>query len=274
MTKRGALHFSLLAVLVALALVATPVWAAEGKPGASEAHLIGQIVLLIVAGRLLGEVMLRLGQPAVMGQLLAGILLGPSVLGLLWPDAQHFLFPKSAEHKAMLDGIAQFGILLLLLLAGMETELALVREVRRAAISASVAGITLPFICGFALGYFLPEGLLPDPQKRLVTALFFGTALSISSVKIVASVVRDMGFVRRNVGQVILASAIVDDTIGWILIAITFGLAGQESFSWFMVAQSIVGTLLFLVFSFTLGRRLVFKLIQVTNDHFRGEAPV
>ncbi|MBV8836164.1 MAG: cation:proton antiporter, partial [Alphaproteobacteria bacterium] len=99
-------------------------------------------------------------------------------------------------------------------------------------------------------------------------------ALSISSVKIVASVVRDMGFVRRNVGQVILASAIVDDTIGWIIIAITFGLAGQQSFSWLGVATNVLGTLLFLGLSFTLGRRLVFRLIQFTNDHFRGEAPV
>src|SRR5438105_4664950 len=148
---------------IATAMAVTPAWCAEAKTGVSEGQLIGQIVLLIVVGRLLGEGMLRLGQPAVMGQLIAGILLGPSVLGLLWPDAQHFLFPRSSEQKAMLDGIAQFGILLLLLLAGMETELALVREVRRAAISASVAGITLPFICGFALGYFLPEGLLPDP---------------------------------------------------------------------------------------------------------------
>jgi Kef-type K+ transport system membrane component KefB/nucleotide-binding universal stress UspA family protein len=274
MSKRAAVHFSLLAGLVAVALVATPVWAAESKPGASEAHLIGQIVLLIVAGRLLGEVMLRLGQPAVMGQLLAGILLGPSVLGALWPDAQHFMFPKSPEQKAMLDGIAQFGILLLLLLAGMETELSLVRDVRRAAISASVAGITLPFACGLALGYMLPDSLLPDPQRRLITALFLGTALSISSVKIVASVVRDMGFMRRNLGQIILASAIVDDTIGWIIIAITFGLAGQESFSWLGVGKNVFGTLLFLGFSFTLGRQLVFKVIQFTNDHFRGEAPV
>ncbi|MBV8841141.1 MAG: cation:proton antiporter, partial [Alphaproteobacteria bacterium] len=155
-----------LLVLAAFA-TAAPAFAAEGKAGSTEAVLIGEIVLLIAAGRLLGEVMLRLGQPAVMGQLIAGLLLGPSVLGLLWPDAQHFLFPDRAEQKAMLDGIAQFGILLLLLLAGMETELALVRDVRRAAISASLAGITLPFICGFALGYFLPEALLPDPGKRL-----------------------------------------------------------------------------------------------------------
>ena len=262
-----------LAALVLLAQ-AGPAFAVEKAAAPSEGVLIGQIVLLIAAGRLLGEVMLRLGQPAVMGQLLAGILLGPSVLGALWPDASAFLFPKSPEQKAMLDGIAQFGILLLLLLAGMETELSLVRDVRRAAFSASVAGIALPFACGVALGYALPDALLPDPGKRLITALFLGTALSISSVKIVASVVRDMGFVRRNVGQIILASAIVDDTIGWVVIAVTFGLAGEKSFSWLAVAGNVAGTLAFLAVSFTVGRRLVFRAIQFTNDHFRGEAPI
>jgi Kef-type K+ transport system membrane component KefB/nucleotide-binding universal stress UspA family protein len=272
MSKRGAILLFLISLAV-IVLVVTSGWAAAGK-GPSEGVLIGQIVLLIVAGRLLGEAMLRLGQPAVMGQLIAGILLGPSVLGALWPDAQHFLFPKSPEQKAMIDGIAQFGILLLLLLAGMETELSLVRDVRRAAISASVAGIALPFACGLALGYALPDALLPDPNRRLLTALFLGTALSISSVKIVASVVRDMGFMRRNVGQIILAAAIVDDTIGWIVIAITFGLAGQETFSWLSVLTSVGGTLLFIAASFTVGRRVVFKIIQFTNDHFRGEAPV
>src|SRR5436305_737960 len=276
--KHGPIALRLSGILalavMAAAMMATPAWCAEAKAGASEAQLIGQIVLLIIVGRLLGEAMLRLGQPAVMGQLIAGILLGPSVLGALLPEAQQFLFPKSPEQKAMLDGIAQFGILLLLLLAGMETELALVRDVRRAAFSASLSSIALPFACGLALGFLLPDSLLPDPQKRIVTALFLGTALSISSVKIVASVVRDMGFMRRNVGQVILASAIVDDTIGWIIIAITFGLAGQENFSWLSILGNVGGTLLFLAFSFTIGRRLVFKVIQFSNDHFRGEAPV
>jgi nucleotide-binding universal stress UspA family protein len=83
-----------------------------------------------------------------------------------------------------------------------------------------------------------------------------------------------MGFMRRNVGQIILASAIVDDTIGWVIIAITFGLAGQENFSWLSVFGNIAGTLIFLALSFTLGRRMVFRIIQFTNDHFRGEAPV
>ena len=272
--RRGHVARAIAIALALILLTTAPAWCAEGKSGASEGMLIGQIVLLIVAGRLLGEGMLRIGQPAVMGQLIAGLLLGPSVLGALWPEAEHFLFPKIPEQKAMLDGLAQFGILLLLLLAGMETELALVRGVRRAAISASVAGIVLPFACGMLLGHYLPESLLPDPNKRIITSLFLGTALAISSVKIVATVVRDMGFLRRNVGQVILASAIVDDTIGWIIIAITFGLAGQESFSWLSVFGHIGGTLAFLAFSFTLGRRLVFKIIQLSNDPFRGEGAV
>jgi Kef-type K+ transport system membrane component KefB/nucleotide-binding universal stress UspA family protein len=251
----------------------SPAWAAEGQKG-SEAVLVAQILLLILAGGLMGELMLLIGQPAVMGQLMAGLLLGPSVLGALWPEAHHLIFPGTPEQKNMLEGIAQFGILMLLLLAGMETELALVRAVRRAAISASVGGIVVPFACGFALGQFLPEQLLPHPDQRLITSLFLGTALSISSVKIVATVVREMGFIRRNVGQVILASAIVDDTIGWIIIAITLSLAAHGSLDWWSLAQGVLGTALFLVASFTIGRRLVAKAIQWTNDHFRGEAPV
>ena len=114
---------------------------------------------------------------------------------------------------------------MLLLLTGMETDLSLVARAGSAAFSVSVAGIAVPFVCGVALGELLPDTMLPDPEQRLVTTLFLGTALSISSVKIVAMVVREIGFMRRNVGQVIVASAIIDDTIGWIIIAVTFGLA-------------------------------------------------
>src|SRR6185295_8585975 len=144
-----------------------------------------QLMALLLVGRLMGEALLRLGQPAVMGQLMAGLLLGPSVLGALFPDVQHALFPAVKEQKAMLDGMAQFGVLLILLLTGMETDLKLVKQSSRASISASIAGIVLPFACGFALGEFLPDAMIPDPDKRLITSLFLGTALSIASVKIV-----------------------------------------------------------------------------------------
>src|SRR5262245_50334972 len=185
----------------ALILGTAGAFAAEGgKSGASEVVFLVQLIALMLVGRLLGEAMNRIGQPSVMGMLLGGILLGPSVLGGLWPDAQRALFPANPEQKAMLDGISQFGILLLLLLTGMETDLRLVRKVGKAALSISLTGVAVPFMCGFALGQFMPEALLPHPDQRLLTSLFLGTALSISSIKIVAAVVREMGFTRRNLG--------------------------------------------------------------------------
>ena len=249
---------------------------ADGQKSAhpSEFILIVQIVLLITVGRGLGELMQRIGQPSVIGELLAGLLLGPSLFGWLWPAAQNAIFPAGPEQKALIEGIAQFGILLLLLLTGMETDLKLVRKVGRAAIIVSVAGIVVPFFCGFALGQFLPESLLPHPEQRLVASLFMGTALSISSVKIVAVVVREMNFMRRNVGQIIVATAVIDDTIGWIIIAIIFSLASHGSLDLFSVARAVLGTLAFLVVSFTVGRRLVFQLIRWANDHLVSSGAV
>ena len=261
-----------LAVLLAGASVA---WAAEQPAhGPSEAVFFIQLIVLMLVGRLLGELLLRLGQPAIMGQLVAGLVLGPSLLGALFPDVQHALFPVAKEQKAMLDAVSQFGVLLILLMTGMETDLKLVRASSRASIFASIGGIVIPFACGFALGEFLPDAMVPDPGKRLITSLFLGTALSIASVKIVATVVREMNFLRRTVGQVILGSAIVDDTIGWIIISVIFGLALQGHIDPWSIAQSVVGTIAFMVFSLTVGRRLVSLAIRWVNDTFVSEYAV
>ena len=255
-------------------LTAAPVWAAEGGKGPSDAIFFAQIITLMMVGRVLGEAMLRLRQPAVMGQLIAGLLLGPSFFGFLFPDLQHALFPKNAEQKAMIDAISQFGILLLLLLTGMETDLKLVRKTGRASLFASLMGIVIPFLCGVGLGEMLPDSMLPDPGKRLITSLFLGTALSIASVKIVAMVVREMNFMRRVVGQVILASAIIDDSIGWIIVSIIFSLALHGSIETVSLAQSVIGTIVFMVASLTIGRRAVFFIIRWVNDTFVSEFAV
>ncbi len=272
-TTRFASAAPYLCAAVFTALASTSAFAAQSG-GPSEVIFVLQLVVLMLVGRLLGEAMQRIGQPSVMGQLLAGILLGPSVFGALFPDLQQTLFPTSGPQKAMIDAIAQFGILLLLLLTGMETDLRLVRKVGRAALSISVTGVAVPFACGFALGWYMPEWLLPAPDQRLLTSLFLGTALSISSIKIVAAVVREMGFTRRNLGQIIVASAICEDTIGWIIIAITFSLAQAGTIDLASVAKSVLGTAVFLAVSFTVGRRVVFTLIRWANDSFASEFPV
>ena len=240
----------------------------------SETTFLIQVVLLVLVGRLLGEGMQRIGQPAVMGQLLAGILLGPSLLGWIWPGAQAVIFPVDAGQGKMINGVATLGVLMLLLLTGIETDLKLVKKIGRPAIIVSAAGIMIPFLCGVTLGEGLPQSVLPDPGRRLMTALFLGTALSISSVKIVAMVIRDLGFQRRNIGQIILATAIIDDTIAWILIGIIASLATLGTIDLPGVLRTVLGTALFLAVSFTIGRRIVFRLIRWTNDNFISEMPV
>ncbi len=169
----------------ALLLAAGHAWAAEGTgkgpamAGSGEAAFVAELVLLLVIGRGLGELLQRLGQPAVMGQLIGGILLGPSLFGWLWPSAQHFVFSSDPVQKSMINAVSQLGILMLLLLTGMETDMKLVRRVRAACISISTTGVLVPFACGFALAQFLPRELLPEPDERIVAGLFLGTALSI-----------------------------------------------------------------------------------------------
>ncbi|MBS0221581.1 MAG: cation:proton antiporter [Proteobacteria bacterium] len=238
------------------------------------ATFAAELILLLLIGRLLGEGMSRLGQPALFGQLLAGVVLGPSVFGALLPELRHMLFPDSKTVKSMIDAIAQTGILLLLLLTGMETNLALVRRRQRAVISSSLFGIAVPFACGLALAYALPGDVVPGHENRLVTALFLGTALSISAVKIVAMVLMEIGAIRRDLGQLILATAILDDTIAWIIIAVISGIAAHGRVDLASIGASIAGTALFLAFCLSIGRRLVAALIVWVNDNLTIEVPV
>ena len=268
-------HACAILVTTAVLLIPTAALAAPVAPTESSiASFVAELGILLLVGRLMGEAAQRIGQPAVMGQLVGGVLLGPSVLGLLWPQAQHLLFPTGAVQKSMIDGVSQLGILMLLLLTGMETDLPLVRRVGRSAIMVAIAGVAIPLACGIGLGEMLPASLLPKPDARFVTALFLGIALSISSVKIVAMVVGEMNFMRRDIGQIIVASAILEDTIGWVVVAIAFGLASAGTIDIWSVGRSVLETALFLGASLTIGRRIVFLLIRFANDNFRSDFSV
>ncbi|WP_245430644.1 cation:proton antiporter [Mesorhizobium sp. WSM3868] len=262
--------------LAAAALASMPAaaFAAEKTGMSSEGIFVLEVILLLVVGRGIGELLERLGQPAVMGQLIGGILLGPSLLGWLWPAAERLVFAGDAAQKSMINAIAQFGVLMLLLLTGMETDLRLVRRVGRACFSISATGVAVPFALGFVAAQFMPASLLATGSERIVSGLFLGTALSISSVKIVAMVVREMNFMRRDLGQIIVSSAIIEDTIGWVIIAITIGIATHGRIELASLAFTLAGVAAFMAFSFTLGRRIVFDAIRWTNDTFRSEYAV
>ena len=244
----------------------------QASPEHALTVFIIQIAVLLLAGRFMGELAQRVGQPAVMGQLVAGILLGPSVVGLA-PGLSHALFPATPEQKAMVDGLSQFGVLLLLLLSGMETDLRLLQRVRRTAFFSS-CGMVLPFVSGFFVAQLLPDSVLPDPRHRLLTSLFVATCLAVSSVKIVAMIILESGFQRRTLGQLILATAVVDNTVGWITVGAIAGAASRGTFDPRAVGATVAGTLAFLAIAFTVGRRVVARAIRWTNDNTRSDFAV
>jgi Kef-type K+ transport system membrane component KefB len=192
----------------------------------------------------------------------------------LFPDLQHALFPAAKEQKAMLDGMAQFGVLLILLMTGMETDLKLVKESSRASISASVFGIIIPFRLRLRARRIFARRHDPGSEQA-------ADHVAVPRHRAVDRFRQDRGdrgardeLLRRTVGQVILGSAIVDDTIGWIIIAMIFGLALQGHVDPLSVAKSVLGTLAFMAFSLTIGRRWVSLAIRWVNDTFVSEYAV
>lgn len=231
--------------------------------------LLLQLAVLLLTARLLGELMRKLNQPAVVGELAAGVLLGPSVFGALAPALQSAVFPRSQHQSDLLGVVSWLGVLFLLVVTGLETDLGLIKRRGKAALMISAGGIIVPFATGITLGWFLPERYLADPSHRLVFALFMAVAMSISAVPVIAKVLMDLKLMRRDIGQLIMASAMTDDTIGWIMLSVVAGLVTAGKVSFLSVGESIGGAALVLTFAFTIGTPVVARIISIT-DKFSG----
>ena len=157
------------------------------------------LAVLLSAARLLGELARRLGFPLIFGELASGILLGPTLLGRVAPAAQHALFPGGVPAK-MLAGYTNVGVVLLLVVAGLEVNLGIVRRRGRSALLTSILGIAMPLAGGVLLGVLLPDSDLVRPDRRMLFALFMGVALSISALPVIAKTLLDLGLFKTDVG--------------------------------------------------------------------------
>ena len=234
-------------------------------------QLVVQIAILLAAARFLGGVAQRLGQPAVVGEILAGVILGPSILSGLFPAIGEWIVPQTEVEGYLLEAVGLIGVMFLLVVTGLETDLSLIRRKSRTALGVAAGGLVLPFAAGLALGYVIPDDLLADPSQRTVFVLFLATALSISAIPVLAKILIDLDLMRRDIGQTLLAAGMVDDITGWTLLGVVTALASAAAITAGAVIATVGMVLLFLVATVTVGAWMVSRGLAFVQDNFRGQ---
>jgi Kef-type K+ transport system membrane component KefB len=220
-----------------------------------------QLVVLLVTARSLGLLAQRFRQPRVVGELAAGVLVGPSIAGRLFPDLVGWLFPGDAVQSALLLSIAWLGILLLLVVTGFETDLDLLRRLGRPVIGLSLGSLVIPLGMGFGLGWIMPQSLWGPEADRLAFAAFIGVALSISALPVIAKIMTEMGLMRRNVGQLTIAAGMINDLVGWMLLGVVVGLFSAGSVALGGLLVTLGSVVAFLLIGITVGQRIVDQVL-------------
>lgn len=178
--------------------------------------LLLQIIVILTVARLVGALFRHIGQPQVIGEIVAGILLGPSILGALWPEAFAFLFPE--ESIAFIEILSEFGLILFMFTIGMELRPAEIKSQFRKAFIISQSGIFIPFILGMLLTLFLYDST-SFHVPYLPLALFMGIAMSITAFPVLARIIQERGMSRTHLGSLALNTAAVADIAAWLLLA-------------------------------------------------------
>jgi K+:H+ antiporter len=230
-----------------------PVVAAPGAlSGNITLHLLLALAVVVIVGRLLGRLFAAVGQPPVIGEVVGGLLLGPSLLGVIAPSAYAFLFPASIV--PLLGMVAQLGVVLYMFLVGLDLDSNLLRGQVHATVAISHASIILPFVLGSTLALYLYPRFSSGDVPFTSFALFLGIAMSITAFPVLARILSDLGMSRSPIGVLALTCAAVDDVTAWCLLAVVVGVVEAAAGSAFVVATL---TLLFIGVMFSLVRPLV-----------------
>ena len=219
-----------------------------------------QLGLLVGGARLLGGLANKLRQPPVVGQIIAGVVIGPSVLGNFYPDTFDWIFSDATVGSAIY-GLAWLAVIMLLVVIGYETDLGIIMRLRRAAVNVSAGALLAPLIVVGLVALLTPSSFIGNTGRGLYAA-FMALALSVAALPVVAKILLDLGMLRRNFGQVTLAVSMTMDSVGWLILA---GLAGiaREGFSPFDLLSSLGGLVLFIAVAATIGRWMLNQAMRL-----------
>jgi Kef-type K+ transport system membrane component KefB len=192
------------------------------------AILLAQIVTIIVVARFFGWVFKKIGQPTVIGEIIAGIVLGPSLLGMYFPEFSSTLFP--VESLGNLKFLSQIGLILFMFVIGMELDLKVLKNKANEAVVISHASIVIPFTLGIGLAYFVYNRFAPEGVKFLSFSLFMGIAMSITAFPVLARIVQERGLNKTKLGAIAITCAAADDITAWSLLAVVIAIVKADNF--------------------------------------------
>lgn len=221
-----------------------------------------QLFVLLAVARGLGLLAQRFRQPPVVGELAAGLLLGPSVLGVLAPSVGNWLFPGGPLESAPILTVSWLGVAFLLVLTGYETDLKLLANLGREAAVLSVFSLVVPLVAGFAVGLFMPAVFVGIPDQVPLFAAFIAVAMAISALPVVAAVLGEMGLMRRNVGQITVAVAMVNDLVGWVLLGTLSGIVLSGGFDPLDTMVTVAAVALVFAGALTVGQQVVDRALR------------
>ncbi|WP_067510167.1 cation:proton antiporter [Actinoplanes sp. TFC3] len=220
-----------------------------------------QVAVLLIGAFALGRVAERFGMPAIVGELLTGVVLGPSLIGHLAPDFANWLIPPVSEQMHLLDAVGQIGVLLLVGVTGAHLDMTLLRRRAISAVLVSFFGLVIPLGLGIAVGAYMPADMRGAGIPTWVFALFLGVAMCVTAIPVIAKTLTDMRLLHRDVAQLTLASGTVDDSIGWFLLSIVSAAAGVGVTAG-AVTRSVLYLVGFVMLAVVVGRPLIARIMQ------------
>lgn len=228
------------------------------------------LATLLGCAKLAAELMQKIGQPPVLGEISVGIFLGPTVLGHYRPHVYQTLFPTTGPMPIVLETVTTLGVVFFLLTAGLEIDLRSIFRQGKSALLVSIFGVAFPFASGVLAASAFPRYMGAEAGANpVIFALFVGTALSISALPVIAKILMDLNLLRTEMGTVIISSAMFDDLVGWILFSFVLGMMHPSADGSIGrgVKHTIVLVLLFVGITLTLGRWLIDKILPVLQAH-------
>lgn len=234
------------------------------------AVLLLQIIVIIAVARFAGFLFRKIGQPAVIGEIVAGIILGPSVLGLFFPGINHFLFP--AASLGTLNFLSQVGLILFMFIIGMEIDLKAIGKQAYDAVIISHASIIIPYALGVTLAYFIYRDYAPAGTSFLSFALFMGIAMSITAFPVLARILQEKGLTRSRLGAMALTCAAADDLTAWCILAAVIALV--KSGSSISVLYTIGFAVVYVLIMLKVVRPFLERLSTVYDNKIKRRTPI